>query len=249
MSHRRERVGDQGKTTAQDEAGQHGLRTGRRLLTPRDAASGNQRATVLVCVRCGRFLATTADGPESGKGRPPEPLQSSRSISSSEIARTRLDGAIASGCSRPWSDAPVASGSPGQSRSCLAAPMAVKKSLWQWHRAKAPHRRPKQQTWLESAHEVEELDPLGGRQRTRPSSGADEQREQTTALGAVELAEMMLPQHDHLSDQQQSGDRRAVAHALDPGRSQQETKHPGILERRRMPRDAPIAAYATGWVR
>jgi len=211
--------------------------------------SGNQRATVLVCVRCGRFLATTADRPESGKGRPPEPLQSSRSISYSEIARTRLDGAIASGCSRPWSDAPVASGSPGQSRSCLAAPTAVKKSLWQWHRAKAPYGGPKQQTWLESAHEVEELDPLGGRQRTRPSSGADEQREQTTALGAVELAEMMLRQHDHLSDQQQSGDRRAVAHALDPGRSQQETKHPAILERRRMPRDAPIAAYATGWVR
>ena len=148
------------------------------------------------------------------------PLGARSSIGSSEIGENPPGQSDRVGLFAAWSDAPAGSGSPRQSRSCCAAPPAVKQSLWHWHRAKTPHGRPNQQAWLQSAHEVQELEPLGGRQRTRPSSGADEKRKQTTALVSVELAEMTLGQDGHLSDEQQSGDRHTAAQTLDPGRLQ-----------------------------
>jgi hypothetical protein len=56
---------------------------------------------------------------------------------------------------------------------------------------------------------------------------------------------MTLGHDGHLSDEQQASNRYAAAQSLDPGRSQQKTKHPAILER--MQRDRPIAGAATGW--
>jgi hypothetical protein len=56
---------------------------------------------------------------------------------------------------------------------------------------------------------------------------------------------MTLGHDGHLSDEQKAGNRYAAAQPLEPGRSQQKTKHTAILER--MQRDRPIAGAATGW--